>query len=77
MAFYCLYIMSTQILVFIIMQHRALLLKSLNGKISENERETPNRSSHLQISFKIGVLKNSENLTGKQQCWSLFLTHFQ
>lgn len=40
MAFYCLYIMSTQILVFIIMQYSALLLKNLNGKISENERET-------------------------------------
>ena len=35
------------------------------GKIS--------RSSHLQISFKIGVLKNFTLITGKHLCWSLFL----
>ena len=30
------------------------------------------RSSRSQIFFKIGVLKNFANFTGKHQCWSLF-----
>ena len=31
------------------------------------------RSSRSQMFFKIGVLKNLANFTGKQLCWSLFL----
>ena len=31
------------------------------------------RSSRLQMFFKIGVLKNCANFTGKHLCWSLFL----
>ena len=31
------------------------------------------RSSHSQMFFKIGVLKNVANFTGKHQCWSFFL----
>ena len=34
-----------------------------------------NRSS--QMFLKIGVLKNFENFTGKNLCWSLFLIKFQ
>ena len=44
------------------------------------EEETPtqvpwerqDRSSRSQIFFKIGVLKNFANFTGKHLCWSLF-----
>ena len=31
------------------------------------------RGSHSQMLFKIGVLKNFSNFTGKHLCWSLFL----
>ena len=31
------------------------------------------RSSHLQMFFKICVLKSFANFTGKHLCWSLFL----
>ena len=31
------------------------------------------RSSHSQMFFKIGVLKNVTIFTGKHQCWNLFL----
>ena len=30
------------------------------------------RNSHLLMSFKIGILKNSVNFTGKHLCWILF-----
>ena len=33
-------------------------------------------SSRSHMFFKIGVLKNFPNFTGKQLCWSLFLTKF-
>ena len=36
--------------------------------------QNTSRSSHLQIFFKIGVLKSFANLSGKQLCWSLFLS---
>ena len=36
-----------------------------------------NRSSLLQMFFKIGVLKNFSNFIGKHQCWSIFLTKLQ
>ena len=32
-----------------------------------------NRSSRLHMFFKIGVLKNFKNITGKHPCWSFFL----
>ena len=32
-----------------------------------------NKSSHSQMSFKKGVLKNFAIFTGKHLCWSLFL----
>ena len=35
------------------------------------------RSSHLQMFFKIGVLKNFAIFTGKHRSWSLFLTALQ
>ena len=35
------------------------------------------RSSRSQIFFKIGVLKNFANFTGKHRCWSLFLMKFK
>ena len=35
------------------------------------------RSSRLQMFFKIGVLKNFANFTGKHLCWSLFLIKLQ
>ena len=35
------------------------------------------RSRRWQMFFKIGVLKNSANLTGKHLCWSLFLIKLQ
>ena len=31
------------------------------------------RSSHPQMFFKIGVIKNFEIFSGKYLCWSLFL----
>ena len=38
---------------------------------------THGRSSHSQIVFKIGVLKNVAIYTGKHLCWSLFLIKSQ
>ena len=35
------------------------------------------RSSHLQMFFKIGVLKSFPNFTGKHLCWSFFLKSLQ
>ena len=35
------------------------------------------RSSRSQMFFKIGVLKNFANFTGKHLCWSLFLIKLQ
>ena len=35
------------------------------------------RSSLSQMFFKIAVLKNFANFTGRQLCWSLFLITFQ
>ena len=35
------------------------------------------RGSRLQIFFKIGVLKNFADFTGKHRCWSLFLIKFK
>ena len=35
------------------------------------------RSSRSQMFFKIDVLKNFENFTGKHQCWSFFLIKLQ
>ena len=35
------------------------------------------RSSHSQMFFKIGVLKNFANYNGKKLCWSLFLIKLQ
>ena len=35
------------------------------------------RSSPLQMFYKIGVLKNVANFTGKHLCWSLFLIKLQ
>ena len=35
------------------------------------------RSSRSQIFFKIGVIKNFINFTGKHLCWSLFLIKFK
>ena len=32
-----------------------------------------NRSSHLQMIFKIDILKNFATIAGKHPCWSLFL----
>ena len=36
-----------------------------------------NRSRRSQMFFKIGVLKNIANFTGKHLCWSLFLIKLQ
>ena len=35
------------------------------------------QKSRLQMSFKIGVLKNFAKFTGKHLCWSLFLINLQ
>ena len=35
------------------------------------------RSSRSQIFFKIGIIKNFVNFTGKHLCWSLFLIKFK
>ena len=35
------------------------------------------RNSHSQMFFKVGVLKNFANFTGKHLCWSLFLISLQ
>ena len=35
------------------------------------------RGSRSQMFFKIGVLKNLANFTGKQLCWSLFLIELE
>ena len=35
------------------------------------------RSSHLQVFFKIAILKNFVIFTGKHLCWSLFLIKLQ
>ena len=35
------------------------------------------RSNRLQMFFKIGVLRNFANFTGKHLCWSLFLIKSQ
>ena len=38
------------------------------------QSQTPaTRSSHSQMFFKMGVLKNFANFTGKHLCWSIFL----
>ena len=34
------------------------------------------RSSHLQMLYKMGVLKSCSIFTGKHRCWSLFLIKF-
>ena len=35
------------------------------------------RSSHLQMTFKIGVLTDFANFTGKQLCWNLYFIKMQ
>ena len=40
-------------------------------------QQTGFRSSRSQTFFKIGVLKNFANFTGKHLCWSLFLIKWQ
>ena len=39
--------------------------------------QNTSRSSHLQMLFKIGVLKSFTNFTGKHLCWSLFLKNLR
>ena len=36
-----------------------------------------NRSSHLQMLLKIGVLKNIPKFIGKHLCWRLYLVNLQ
>ena len=38
---------------------------------------TPVKSNPLQMLFKMGVLKNFGNFTGKHPCWTLFLIKLQ
>ena len=46
--------------------------------VDPNEpRPSSSRSRRSQMFFKIGVLKDFALFTGKQLCWSLFLTNFQ
>ena len=60
---------------------KLLTLHSLEVSLSSNSPllfaiaflAKTNRSSLLQLFFKIGVLKTFANFTGKHQCWSLFL----
>ena len=50
------------------------------SKVSKKMHPLANKSmegnSRSHMLFKIGVLKNFANFTGKQLCWSLFLTKF-
>ena len=48
------------------------MLGSLNIEIMRSF-SILNESSHLQMFFKIGVLKNFEIFTEKDLCWNLFL----
>ena len=41
------------------------------------QRHLTYESSLSQMFFKIGVLKNFVNFTGKHLCWSLFLIKLQ
>ena len=47
--------------------------KFIAGKNRMNNKKNNLRSSCLQVSIKIVVLKNFAILTGKHQCWSLFI----
>ena len=49
------------------------MLESLFNKVAGLQQ---NRSSRLQMFFKLGALKNCANFTGKHLCWSLFLIKF-
>ena len=51
---------------------------SLSNKVAglRSWKFIQNRSSRLQMFFKIGVFKNFGNSRGKHLCWSLFLTKF-
>ena len=49
------------------------MLESLFNKVAGLQQ---NRSSRLQMFFKLGALKNFANFTGKHLCWSLFLIKF-
>ena len=44
----------------------------VNKAATSDDSQTNNRSSHSQIFFKVNVLKNFANFTGKHLCWSLF-----
>ena len=45
----------------------------LNDEQCMSRNNTEVRSSHSHLFFKIDVLKNFTNFTGKHLCWSLFL----
>ena len=47
--------------------------KGFNSLFIRLERAFISRSSRSLIFFKLGVLKNLSNFTGKHLCWSLFL----
>ena len=54
-----------------------LVDKSMTQAMNIEPWERNYRSSHLQILFKISVLKNFANFTGKHLYWSLFLIKLQ
>ena len=45
----------------------------LNDEKCMSRNNTEVRSSHSHLFFKIDILKNFTNFTGKHLCWSLFL----
>ena len=52
------------------LKHRDRLSQKQFGSSAER---TGSRSGRLQLFFKIGILKNFANSTGKRLCWSIFL----
>ena len=54
-----------------------LILFWTKCKIIPIQANQTDRSSHLQMFFKIGILKNFAIFPGKHLCWSLFLIKLQ
>ena len=54
-----------------------VLLSTERIRIKKNVFQAKDRSSHSQLFFKIGVMKNFATFTGKHLCWNLFLIKLQ
>ena len=48
-----------------------------DGSESENDDESYNEGIEAVVLLKIGILENFTNFTGKQLCWTFFVTKLQ